>query len=224
MQGINYNVDIVMCIDCTASMGGILETVKTNALSLYSDLQKELEKKSKVVDRLRIKVIAFRDFYVDGDQSIEISEFYDFPASQSHFSDFVSSLKPLGGGDEPENALEALSLAINSDWNKSGDKRREIIIVWTDASAHPLEKSESSSSSNYPTNVAKNFDDLTDWWEGQEKMSSSAKRLVVFAPDAYPWTEVANHWENTVHYPSKAGMGLDDVHYTTILDAIVQSV
>lgn len=27
-QGLKYNVDIVMCIDCTGSMGVLLDTVK----------------------------------------------------------------------------------------------------------------------------------------------------------------------------------------------------
>ena len=31
MQGIKYNVDIVLCIDATGSMSGIIEKVKTNA-------------------------------------------------------------------------------------------------------------------------------------------------------------------------------------------------
>ena len=32
-QGLKYNVDIVMCIDCTGSMGDLLDTVKTRALT-----------------------------------------------------------------------------------------------------------------------------------------------------------------------------------------------
>ena len=32
-QGLDYSVDIVMCIDATGSMDGIIEEVKSNALS-----------------------------------------------------------------------------------------------------------------------------------------------------------------------------------------------
>ena len=35
---LKYNVDIVMCIDATGSMNGILDTVKSNALNFYGDL------------------------------------------------------------------------------------------------------------------------------------------------------------------------------------------
>ena len=47
-QGLKYNVDIVFCIDVTGSMHGILETVKTNALRFYPDLQKSLDEKDPV--------------------------------------------------------------------------------------------------------------------------------------------------------------------------------
>lgn len=224
MQGLTYNVDIVMCIDCTGSMHGILDTVKKNALSFYDDLQKALEKKEKNVEQLRVKVIAFRDYYCDGADAMSQTEFLSLPEQKEEFSSFVNPLTPSGGGDEPENGLEALALAINSDWNKDGDKRREIVIMWSDASAHKLELNEGSKPSNYPSDMPKDFDELTDMWEGQSIMSGEAKRLLIFAPDAYPWTDIETHWEKTIQYPSKAGAGLSDVDYETILDTIVQSV
>ena len=45
-QGLNYNVDIVMCIDCTGSMSGLLDNVKNNARKFYLDLQRVLRKKN----------------------------------------------------------------------------------------------------------------------------------------------------------------------------------
>ena len=29
-------------------------------------------------------------------------------------------------------------MAIRSDWSRVGDKRRQLVVVWTDASAHPF--------------------------------------------------------------------------------------
>jgi len=55
-------------------------------------------------------------------------------------------------------------------------------------------------------------------------MDRNAKRLILFAPDAYPWTDIATNWENCVHYASRAGDGLSDVDSQTILDAIVNSI
>ncbi|GHT97058.1 hypothetical protein FACS1894142_0620 [Spirochaetia bacterium] len=223
-QGVKYTVDIVMCIDSTGSMGSLINTVKASALRFHDDLLRKLAEKDKNVDLLRVKVISFRDYYHDGDKAMAVSPFFELPKDTSSFNSFVEPLIADGGGDEPENGLEALALAIKSDWAKAGDKRRQIIIVWTDASAHKLELNDSSKPSNYPSDLPKNFDEITDWWEGQSYMNGSAKRLILFAPDAYPWTDIATYWSNAPQYPSKAGAGLSEVDYSTILDTLVNSV
>jgi hypothetical protein len=224
-QGLKYNVDIVFCIDVTGSMHDILELVKKNALRFYPDLQNALDLKDKNVEALRIKVIAFRDFYVDGDGALETTDFIDLKNNPETFNSFVHSLRPDGGGDEPENGLEALALAMKSEWAKDGDRQRHIIVVYSDASTHPLETGSSGTHIYYPKGMPKDFNELTDWWDGQSYMSNrSAKRLIIFAPDSNAWTEIATHWENTVHYPSRAGEGLGDIDYQTILSAIVNSI
>ena len=56
--------------------------------------------------------------------------------------------------------------------------------------------------SGYPSDIPKNFDELSDLWASQE-LNSASKRLLLLAPDAYPWSEIGEYWENTIHYPSK---------------------
>ena len=73
----NYNVDIVMCIDCTGSMASTIDTVKENALKFYPDLKRALDEKDKHVAQLRIKVIGFRDFAADGNNALEVSDFFE---------------------------------------------------------------------------------------------------------------------------------------------------
>ena len=51
---LKYDVDIVMCIDATGSMTGILDTVKRNALNFYEDLHKAMQEKGKQVKPLSI--------------------------------------------------------------------------------------------------------------------------------------------------------------------------
>lgn len=224
-QGLKYDVDIVMCIDCTGSMGDLLDTVKNNALKFYPDLRARCDAKGKDVNELRIRAIAFRDFYADGAKSIEDTGFLKIPDQEEDFKSFVSGLIPQGGGDEPENGLEALAMAINSDWTTKGDRRRHVIVVWSDASTHPLGL-DKCKNEFYPQNMPANFDELTDWWEDEQsgKMKKSAKRLVIFAPDASAWTEIGMNWSNTIHHPAKAGAGLEDVDYETILSTIVNSI
>ncbi|MEA5621109.1 VWA domain-containing protein [Cronbergia sp. UHCC 0137] len=219
-QGVTYAVDLVMCIDGTGSMGHLIEEVKTAALKFYEQLEAKMQEKSKKIDQLRARVIVFRDYWADPvDQVMQCSEFFDLRSQSSNFANFVSKIEADGGGDEPENGLEALGLALKSDWGK-GDfiKQRYVIIMYTDASAHSLEKS--SKPAHYPSNIPKTFDDLTDYWH---EIPTAAKRLLLFAPDAEPWN-IMSSWENTIHYASEAGNGLEEIDMGQILDAIANSV
>ena len=203
-QGLKYNVDIVMCIDCTGSMGDLLDTVKNNALKFYPDLHQRCDEKGKEISELRIRAIAFRDFACDGAAAVADTGFLSIPDQESEFKSFVSGLTPSGGGDEPENGLEALAMAINSDWTSGGDRRRHVVVVWSDASTHPLGVGKESSI--YPQDMPANFDELTDWWEDEQsgKMRKSAKRLVIFAPDASAWTEIGMNWSTIPPKPVRA--------------------
>ncbi len=220
---LHYAVDIVFCIDVTGSMTPVLDAVKANALRFYEDVQTNLTAKGKSVDELRVRVIAFRDFSVDEDGALQESSFYTLPDEQLAFSGFVDGLVAQGGGDAPESGLEAVALAINSPWTQHGDRRRQVVVVWTDAPAHPLNFAvlPPDLASSVPTS----FSSLTDLWEDpQGPVGSSSKRLILFAPDGPGWTDISANWENVVHHPSEAGGGLSEIDYGTIVDSIGNSV
>ncbi len=223
IKGLSYAVDIVFCIDVTGSMTPILDAVKDNALRFYQDVQTNLTDKGKNVDQLRVRVLAFRDFTTDPDSALRESAFFPLPDEQVAFSRFVSELTAEGGGDAPESGLEALALAINSPWTTRGDRRRQVIVMWTDQPAHPLNFAVLPP--DLAGSVPKNFSDLTDLWEDpQGPVGAGSKRLILFAPDGAGWSDISANWENVVHHPSQAGSGLSDVDYGTIVDSIGNSV
>src|SRR5947208_2611442 len=129
-QGVTYSVDLVLCIDATGSMGHLINKVKESALCFYEDLSTKMQGKGKTIDFLRLKMIAFRDYYVDGQKSVMESRFFALPDEKLEFAGFIHSVTAEGGGDEPETGLEALALAIRSDWSRKGDKKRQIVVVW----------------------------------------------------------------------------------------------
>jgi hypothetical protein len=222
-RGLSYAVDIVFCIDVTGSMTPILDAVKANALRFYDDVQHNLTAKGKNVDELRVRVIAFRDFVADGEAALQESPFFELPTEQAGFSDFVNGLLAQGGGDAPESGLEAVALAVNSPWTSRGDRRRQVVVVWTDAPAHPLDPT--TVSAELRGRVPDDFSALTDLWEdAQGPLGSSSKRLILFAPDGPGWSDISGVWENVVHHPSQAGGGLSEVDYGTIVDSIGNSV
>ena len=218
-QGLNYHVDIVMCIDATGSMDSIINDVKKNALSFYRKFVDKMEVEEKPVEQLRIKVIAFRDFAVDSEPMLE-SRFFILDQENEEFESFVNQIKAIGGGDCPENSLEALALAMKSDWDRGGKIRRHVIIMYTDAPA--LELGTNASSANYPDGMPSNLAELREIWEGQE-LENRAKRLLLFTPDTEPWSNMID-WTNTIHTASKAGSGCDDTDIDTCIDLLVKSV
>lgn len=236
--GTNTDVDLVLCIDVTISMKPIIDTVKSMALSLYDDVVDALAKKRRKVNDFRVKVIAFRDFYCDGQYALNESRFFNLPDEAPAFHQYVLELKPDGGGDDPENALEAIALAMKSDWVhavSANERARNIIVVFTDAEAHPFEKAQDGVTPFYPENMLTCLEDLKMAWEGQNRldgagmidaymMDPAAKRLIVYSPlDSYPWNEITflTNVKTSSIEPAKGGKELDR---QILLDDIAGSI
>lgn len=223
----NYNVDICLCIDATASMSSCIEMTKEKALAIYPALQAEMAGSQKTIGQLRIKVILFRDYGVDPDPMTE-SEFFCLPEDGAAFQEFVNNITVSGGGDLPENALEAIAKALQSDWTTEGNKRRHIVLVFTDAEALPL--GERASAPGYPTDIPADLAGLGAWWEKTDQTFTSnydpiAGRLVVFAPNVYPWTnEDIGVWNRVILNESQAGDGLEDTSFEEIISFLSASI
>lgn len=172
-------------------------------------------------------MIAFRDYASDGDDAMMVTDFFNLPAEEKDFEETVKSIRAEGGGDIPEDGLEALAYAIRSDWNNAGTKRRHVIVVWTDAPTH--EMGYAKSLPNYPNGMPTSLQELTQWWGDaatQEKgyMDQNAKRLVLFAPEEEYWSQIMDSWDNVAAYPAKAGEGLKEVDYQQILNMLANSI
>src|SRR5262249_6640820 len=146
------------------------------------------------------------------------------PEEREQFAEFVGALQAAGGGDDPEHGLEALALAIKSEWGTTGAKRREIVALWTDTGAHPLEKAAAAPPPHYPRDLPPSFDQLSDLWETQPGMRATPKRLILFAPDAAPWNVIENTWRNVIQHQARAGEGLADTDLHTILATLANSI
>jgi von Willebrand factor type A domain len=225
---LRYAVDIVLCVDTTESMRPVLENVKSSALSFHDRLSAVMAEKGKSISQLRLKVIAFRDFGDRADDALEETRFFRLPDDASAYEDFVRKLEPRGGGDAPESGLEALALAIRAPWERGLDRRRHVIVVFTDAPAHPLRAAAAVASGTYPQSIARSEDELFEEWGYQSSqsamMENSAKRLLLFAPDLEPWEGIAANWNNTIHFPSEAGDGLEEWEMDEIIETIVNSL
>ena len=220
-----YNVDVCLCIDKTKSMDPIIDIVKKNALNLYRDVLDSLETKGKHVAQFRIRVIWFGDFVAD-EVPILASGFLNMPDELNKYEEFVKSIVPNGGGDTPEDGLEALAYAIRSDWVKTGWRKRHIIALFTDAPAHDLGFCKNSP--RYPKKgMPKDYAELHRMWGNgidPAEMDNRAKRLLLFAPNVGSWNKIMTEWNNAVLSPAEEANGLQDVTYQAILNSIAHSV
>lgn len=184
-------VDVVMCIDVTGSMSGIINTVKKNAIDFYDSFNNHCEKAGIRLTGLNSQVVAFQDINVDGDRWMNISETYSLPEQKSEFDSFVNGLRADNGGDTPESGLEALDVAFNkTDWGEDDGYHRQVIILWTDA----------------PYLVGTNYTSLTvealkEKWDEMP----SGRRLILFAPNGTGYSTNAgdwrlfDDWKNVIH-------------------------
>ena len=222
----DYGVDIVFVIDVTMSMKPLLDTVKENVLHFYQDFVQKMNEKKKIVSKLRVRVVAFRDYYYDREDAMLLTNFFELPADAAKLEAAVKSLQPEGGGDDPEDGLEALAFAMKSDWNMDAPKKRHVIVVWTDDGTHDL--GFGSSVPNYPNGMPKDFNELTEWWGTRNSvnpvMNNEAKRLLLFTPDKGSWGLIRDNWGNVVQFVSEAGNGLEHETYEHILNAIAGSI
>lgn len=245
-EGIDTNVDIVFVIDATRSMQTTIDMVKASALSFQDNLSECLRGAGRIVRNLRIKVVWFRDFYYDGKYAFGESRFFELPEEKEDFHDFVTGINEAGGGDEPESALEALTLAMRSDFVQEGERKRHIIVLFTDAEAHAFEDydrlTEEAAKKGcrpemYPDNMPKSLTDFYNAWQGnadhQEalgndgevtKLDPRGRRLVLFAPNAYPWTDMEVELENTIRKTIEAGEGGAELDMGEVYSMIAYSL
>lgn len=202
---VDYHVDVVFCIDGTETMGNLTDgeknvsAVKQKLLNLYHSYNRRMVARGREFGQFRIRLIVFRDYLADGEHAMMVTDFFCLPQQEKSFETCVNSICFDGGGDLPEDGLEALAYAIKSRWTNEGHRRRKVIMVWSDAGTHEL--GFGSSSPHYPKGMARDMDELTDWWE----QLPGCKRLVFITPEEPGWSYIADHWEDTIHVPTAAG-------------------
>ena len=122
--------DVVFLFDCTGSMAPYIENVKDNVASLI----KGFNGTPNVKLDWRVRVMGYKDFFVDKDCLINSFNFTD--NAEAFANDQLARLDADGGGDEKESALDAIWYALKkSDWRPRCTK---VIVLFTDAGTKGL--------------------------------------------------------------------------------------
>ncbi|MBR2984188.1 MAG: hypothetical protein IKC60_01630, partial [Clostridia bacterium] len=94
-MGIDYKLDIVMCIDATKSMSYFLRNFGESAITFYQKYVEEMEINGIEYSQLRIKVVVFRDFY--SKEPLAESRFFVMEKEADAFCDYVKNIQSEGG-------------------------------------------------------------------------------------------------------------------------------
>ena len=210
MTSDGMNIDIVMCIDCTASMGPIINELKESSRSVYDMIV--AHRGDADIGRVRIRVIGFRDL-TDGDD-LQESGFFTLPEDNEGFADFIDGIEAEGGGDGPETGLDTIAEAMSSEWCTDGAKRRQIILMLTDATTKP--PGEQTLRSELP-------DSMDGWNERYIRMMHYAnKRMVIYSPNDRTWTEPLKELYGTKHVPVQIDAGMYDLTVDDIIRTVME--
>lgn len=219
------NVDVCLCIDKTRSMVRVINGLKSFALNLCKNLMIAAEQRGMSIAQFRIRLILFGD-YISDSEPIVATRFLTMPEEYLELEKIIASIVPAGGGDDPEDGLEALAYAIRSDWVKTGLRRRHIIAMFTDAPAHELGYGKCAPT--YPKcGMPEDFAQLCRMWGDKcypGEMDNSAKRLLLFAPDTSYWHMISNCWDNVVIIPTDKLTNLSENEFQHKVDTIFRSL
>jgi Mg-chelatase subunit ChlD len=128
MKGL-ADLDLVLAIDTTGSMAGVINDVKANIAQLIATLRAG-------GGTVRVGIVAYRD--IRDDYVVR-----PFPltaldtAGTAALNGFIAGLRASGGGDWPEKLDAALDVATGMAWR--GDVAASIVVL-ADAPAHPQDQ------------------------------------------------------------------------------------
>lgn len=119
-------VDIIFVLDVTESMQPYIDAVKQNVIQFAQDLSANNRD-------YRLGLVTFEDYVVSKYPDCNCAYRNSFTSNVNQFTDWVSSLHAGGGGDIPEDQLDALAYAASFPFRPQAEG---IIIIVTDAPPH----------------------------------------------------------------------------------------
>jgi hypothetical protein len=119
-------VDIVFVMDVTESMQPYIDAVKQNVIAFAHDLQSNSRD-------YRLGLVTFEDYVVSKYPDCNCAYRNTMTSDVKQFTDWVGGLHAGGGGDIPEDQLDALAYAASFPFRPEAEG---IIIIVTDAPPH----------------------------------------------------------------------------------------
>lgn len=158
-EGIS-SADIIFVLDVTGSMGNEIAEVKENIIEFADSLERR-------GINYRLGMVTFLD---------EIENIYNFTNDVQIFQGYAAEQYAHGGGDSPENSLEALMAASQFDFRPNAKR----VIIWiTDNSYHETDNVTSLSRNEVIDELLSN--EITAHCIGPENFKSAYYDPIIIA-------------------------------------------
>jgi hypothetical protein len=198
--GPRYVMECCLCVEASLGFRSQLAGVWDQASGLPFLLGGSMARLGKPVTAVRAAVMA-------------PVEHADVPVAwHSLPADSVSYLNAIGRATAPrtpeagDDLWTQLRRALTAQWTTTADHARHNVVVWANVEPH------------WSTEM---LDEIFDAWE---RMSKSAKRLTLFAPETTTWQILGTEMDYAVYYPHAMGERLTGAQRLEIADLLATSV
>ena len=210
-----HGIDIVFCVESSIEMSRHIDRIKKDMHKWCERIIHELEWKYQEIGELRTKLITFTNYDQNDREAILLTDFFVLPKDYDEFETCVNSFVLRDKSDKTVDGLEALAYAICSKWSNEWMKRRRIIIVYANSPTHSIGYHKNAE--HYPKGMPKSMKEIASWWDEL----GWSKRLVLFTPYAPDWNIITQMWDNTIHFPSEAGEGINNEEIKELLTFMI---
>ena len=193
------NADIVFVLDATATMGVFIDRFRREFLPEFTKQVEKIAEKDGGAD-VRYKFIIFRDYGSEGAAAIKQSGFYKIPEEEEKLNHEMLYIEAGGGGDSPENGLEAIYYAMKSEFAEGAGT--QTIFFFTDADAVGLGE--------------------RDVWSGKapSRLTQKGKKLVIVAPENTAYSRLAGELDKTIFKPAAKSGNLNDIGLSDMFEVL----
>ncbi len=206
-----YKIDITFVIDATGGMTPYMSKVRENILYFGDNIVNMLASRDIYVKQLRFRTIDFADFSTEGENAIHSTEFFTLPDEKDKFREAVNGIDSKNRSVRLfGNGLEALFVAMNSDWTSFDvGKGHHVIVVISNTLPFKLQE-EAGCAGYQPDLYPRDIEEMEQIWNEDvaqnavTKLNPRRKMLFLCVPDGTiagrTWDRLFG-WENTYTYP-----------------------
>ena len=189
-----YAIDVVFCVDASASMFYTLQLMKRHIGNFADELKSRYSARSQSIESIRIRFVFFRDYLTDGSDAMLVSDFINLSQETVDLNKMLEGIDAFGGVNVPRSGLEALAIAMHSPWSTGAFRTRNYIVLISDSEARELYSCQTVS--NYPKRMPDSFEKLSEMW-----------------------STISDEWENVIHFPS-GKVGCRDFCFEEIVEIL----